>query len=380
MIIYVFIFFLLIILSKLFSKKYTNNICFIILFIFSAIRFDVGWDFQWYYLLATKFEYFKYSIFIAKSKILLEMNQGWEKELGVYFTIEPLNKILYKVSWFFESPQLLITLYSFLTLFFIKKGLDYKKKKDYEIWLFFYSFPLFYFHSLNTIRQWLAISIVFFSYKYIENKKILKFVLCVLVAGLFHKTALLVGILYFISWLNIKKEILVFLFFISFFSKDFLEKLLLLDLPIISKYKIYVLTSLGEGGRIIYFLIILLYLGILIITYLDKKFYEQNKNAITYTCFGCFIYVALIDLGHLGPRMSEYFIVFILYFLDDAERVVKNKFKIKKYIFILVELLFLVLLLYGDKNNIVRSQWVPYEVFFLNKDKTFHKIIKQGEK
>lgn len=46
MIIYVFIFFLLIILSKLLKKKYTNNICFIILFIFSAIRFDVGWDFQ----------------------------------------------------------------------------------------------------------------------------------------------------------------------------------------------------------------------------------------------------------------------------------------------------------------------------------------------
>lgn len=379
MIIYIFIFFLLIVLSELFSKKYTNNICFLMLFVFSAIRFDVGWDFQWYYLLATKFDYLKYSIFITKSEILLKMGQEWEKNLWEYFRIEPLNKVLYKVGWFFESPQLVITMYSFFILFFIKKGLDYKKKKDYEIWLFFYSFPLFYFHSLNTIRQWIAISIIFFSYKYIENKKILKFLLCVLIAGLFHKTAFLSGILYLISCLNFKKGVLVFLFFISFFSKGFLEKLLLLDLPIISKYKVYVLTSLGKGGRIIFFLIILLYLGILIIIYLDKKFYEQNKNAIIYTCFGCFIYIALIDLGHLGPRMSEYFIIFILYFLDDAEKVLKKKFKIKKYIFILIEFLFLILLLSGDKNNIVRSQWVPYEAFFLNKDKTFHKIIKQGE-
>jgi len=378
-IIYIFIFFLLIVLSELFSKKYTNNICFLMLFVFSAIRFDVGWDFQWYYPLATKFDYLKYSIFITKSEILLKMGQEWEKNLWAYFIIEPLNKVLYKVGWFFESPQLVITIYSFLILFFIKKGLDYKKKKDYEIWLFFYSFPLFYFHSLNTIRQWVAISIIFFSYKYIENKKILKFLLCVLIAGLFHKTAFLLGILYLISCLNFKKGVLVFLFFISFFSKGFLEKLLLLDLPVISKYKVYILTSIGKGGKIIFFLIILLYLGILIISYFDKKFYEQNKNAIIYTCFGCFIYIALIDLGHLGPRMSEYFIVFILYFLDDAEKVLKKKFKIKKYIFILIEFLLLILLLSGDKNNIVRSQWVPYEVFFLNKDKTFHKIIKQGE-
>lgn len=348
MMIYTFIFFLLIILSKLFKKKYTNNICFIILFTFSAIRFDVGWDFQAYYSLATKFNYLKYSIFITKSEILLKMNQGWEKELWLYFVIEPLNKVLYKVGWFLKSPQLIMALYSLFILFLIKKGLDYKKKKDYEIWLFFYSFPLFYFRSINTIRQWLAISIIFFGYKYIEDRKRIKFILCVLITGLFHKTAFLLGILYFISYLNLKKGVLVFLFFISFFSKGFLEKLLLLDLSVISKYKIYVLTSLGEGGKIIFFLIILLYLGILITIYLDKKFYEQNKDAIIYTCLGCYIYIALIDLGHLGPRMSEYFFV-------------------------------LILLLNVDKNHIVRSQLVPYEVFFLNKGKTFHKIIKQGE-
>ncbi len=177
-----------------------------------------------------------------------------------------------------------------------------------------------------------------------------------------------------------KKGVLVFLFFISFFSKEFFKKLLLLDLPVISKYKIYVLAFIGKGRGSIFFLIILLYFGILIIIYFDKKFYEQNKDAIIYTCFGCFIYIALINFGHLGARMSEYFIIFILYFLDDAEKILKKKLKIKKYIFVLIELLFLILLLYGDKkNNIVRSQWVPYEVFFLNKDKTFHKIIKQGE-
>lgn len=376
MIIYIFIFFLLIILSKLFSRKYTNNVCFIILFIFSAIRFDVGWDFQTYYLLAKKFEYFKYSIFITESEVLLEMNQLLEDNLWEYFRMESLNKILYKVSWFFKSPQLLIALYSFLILFFIKKGLDYKKKKDYGIWLFFYSFPIFYFHSLSAIRQGLAISIIFFSYKYIENKKIIKFILCIVIAGLFHKTALLLGIIYFIPYLNFKKEILVFLFFISFFSEKFLKKILLLDLPLISEYKVYILKAIGKGGRVIFFLIILLYLGILIISYLDKKFYEQNKNTIIYTCLGCFIYIALINFGHLGSRMSEYFIIFILYFLDDAEKVLKKKFKAKKYIFILIELLLLVLLLHVDRNNNVRSQWVPYEVFFLNKEKTFHKTIK----
>lgn len=96
--------------------------------------------------MATKFDYLKYSIFITKSEILLKLKQGWEEELWQYFRIENLNKVLYKAGWFFESPQLVIVLYSFLILFFIKKGLDYKKKKDYEIWLFFIVFHFSTFH------------------------------------------------------------------------------------------------------------------------------------------------------------------------------------------------------------------------------------------
>ena len=92
MLAYFIVFFMLIIVPKFFNKKRTNTICFLILFIFSAIRFDIGWDFRWYYALANKFDYIKYDLFISINEIMeIESQQFW-----IYYRLECLNKIVLK--------------------------------------------------------------------------------------------------------------------------------------------------------------------------------------------------------------------------------------------------------------------------------------------
>lgn len=371
MISYFIVFFMLMTIPRCFKKSKTNYICSIILFIFSAIRFDVGWDFRWYYTLAKKFNYLGYNLFIDKSTVFEEILRIKDQYLWHYFRIEFLNKILYKITWFFQEPQLIIIFYSFIIIFFLKKGLDNKKIYNYNAWLFFYTFPIFCLISFGIMRQWSAISIVFFSYKYIEREKFFKFCICILIASLFHQTAILLLIIYFIPYVKIKKNIHILLFIFSFFSLKILKEILLLDIPIISKYRGYILNSVGEGGKIVYFLIVLLYLGILILTYLDNKFYENNQTLINYVCLGCFIYISLIDLGHLGLRISQYFLIFILYIFEDIESILKCKMKIKKNFLIIIEFILILMYLYSDKYQPIRTQFIPYKIFFLEKDKEF---------
>lgn len=367
MLAYFIVFFMLIIVPKFFNKKRTNTICFFILFIFSAIRFDIGWDFRWYYTLANKFDYIKYDLFINQNEVMkIGSQQFW-----IYYRLEFLNKILYKVVWLLKNPQLIIFFYSFIILYFLKKGLDYKKNYNYNTWLFFYTFPLFYLASLSIMRQWCAVAIIFFSYKYIEEKFFIKFLLCIFIASLFHQTAILLTPIYFFQYIKLNKKIYVLIFFISFFSLNILKKIFLLDLGILSKYRSYVLYKIGEGGKVIYFLIILLYLGILLLIYLDNKFYIKNEIIIKYICLGAFIYISLIDLGHLAYRMSQYFLIFILYIFDEIECILK-KLKIKKYILI-IEFILLFTFLNANKNHVIRSEFIPYKVFFINKNEGFLK-------
>lgn len=373
MISYFIVFFMLMIIPRCFKKSKTNYICSIILFIFSAIRFDVGWDFRWYYTLAKKINYLDYNLFIDKNTVFEEVLRIKDQYLWHYFRIEFLNKILYKIIWFFQEPQLIIIFYSFIIIFFLKKGLDNKKIYNYNVWLFFYVFPIFYFASLSIMRQWSAVAIVFFSYKYVERKKFFKFCICILIASLFHKTAILLLIIYFIPYIKINKNIHILLFISSFFSLKILKGILLLNIPVISKYRGYVLNLVGEGGKIIYFLIVLLYLGILILIYLDNKFYEKNKVLINYICLGSFIYISLIDLGHLGLRMSQYLIIFILYIFIDIESILKHKIKMSKCFLIIIEFMLIFMFLFYDIYRDIRSEFIPYKIFFLEKNKEFKK-------
>lgn len=367
---YFIVFFIILFSAKyLVAKNSINKICFFILFIFSAIRFDIGSDFRWYYNLAVKNNYLEYNFFISakevieKAKILNEIDLWF---LWQYLRIEFFNKILYRIVWYLEFPQLIVIFYSFIILFFIKKGLEDKRIYNYNSWIFFYTFPLFYFQTLTIMRQWCAIAIIFYSYKYIENKKIFKFIICVIVASLFHETAIFLIIIYFLQYVIIDKKIHLLIFLLSFFSLKIIKSVFLLNLPVISKYKVYFLTSLGEGGKVIYYLVILLYLGILIISYLDNNFYIKNRLIITYVCIGCFIYISVIDLGHLGPRMSQFFLIFIIYIFDDIERSLKNKLKIAKKYLLICEFILLFLFLYADKCREDRSLYVPYKIFLLS--------------
>lgn len=87
-------------------------------------------------------------------------------------------------------------LLSFSIISILKIGV--KKASNSYIFVFVIIVKYMLIASLEpTIRQFLAISIIVLSYKYIEEKKMIKYLLCILIAMQFHSSAIIGVIIYF---------------------------------------------------------------------------------------------------------------------------------------------------------------------------------------
>ena len=147
----------------------------------SAIRYDVGTD------------YFAYV------RIYENINHLDTSTVLRMYGEEPLYLLLNKLAFLiFKRPWGIFLLSSFLIHFFIIAGIDYfKEYVSIPMSLFVYYMFHFSF-GLNGIRQMIAISIIFFALRYIYQKKLLHYMLLVAIAAMFHNTAILCLVFYFL--------------------------------------------------------------------------------------------------------------------------------------------------------------------------------------
>ena len=211
------------------------------------------------------------------------------------------------------------------------------------------------------MRQWAAMSIVFYSYKYIRKKELKKYLLLILIASLFHKTALLMIFLYILQNINISKKVHILLFGISFFfEKIFVFIIFNIKIPIISYYKGYIIEKIGLGGAKMYYIILGIYIILLLHFLFLKKRERKLEKIYTISLIGCFIYTSLISLGHLGIRIGMYFLIFSLILIDRYTS--ETIYKIG--IFLLSLLLISSLLISDVTRQNIRSEYVPYQTIF----------------
>ena len=173
-------------------KKKNNKFIFIILAVFpiffvSAFRYDVGTDYLYRY-----------------ANDYLDFSSGVD-----IVNIEFLFKILMKICLCFSNDYVILFIVtSFLIIFFLVLSI-YKNSKN--IFLSFAVFLLggFFFQSLNLVRQYIAIAIIIFSYKYMFNNK-KKWILSIIIATLFHSVSLIFvcAILLYKKEINIKEFII----------------------------------------------------------------------------------------------------------------------------------------------------------------------------
>lgn len=119
----------------------------------------------------------------------------------------------------------------------------FRNKISFSFAVFLYT-TLYFIMTLNTMRQWIAIAIVFFSVIYLFEEKYLKFTLIVLLASTFH-TSVLVSLILIPIFLVYKRKISIkskkyFLLSIVFSPAIIMISFLFLRLtPAISQYEHY---------------------------------------------------------------------------------------------------------------------------------------------
>lgn len=99
-------------------------------------------------------------------------------------------KVAYLLMKIKDDPNFPILIYSSISCFLMVYRLwDYRKISSYKYAILRYV-SLFYFYSFNCMRQFLAMAIVFYATKFLEERKYYKFLIFVLIASYFHIAAL----------------------------------------------------------------------------------------------------------------------------------------------------------------------------------------------
>mgnify|MGYP004598912551 CR=1 FL=1 len=252
--------------------------------ILAGIRtLDIGIDLQVYvekiFLLATRCNTFKEYFEVCNTDFL-------------YMVVNYLvSRFTNNINWLLFVFELINMSLAYLFI--------YNNRKTNPMWLSMavYLF-LFYNISLNLVRQGLAISVILFSMRYVENRKFIKFLICIVVATLFHSTAVFTIPVYFIFNIienakhkKIYKFLIVSVITIAVLNYENIIKFLIYDLRILSvKYINYITIYSREEIDFNYAFTLFRLFWIIISMICYKNLKNANEKNESY------IFLLIIDL------------------------------------------------------------------------------------
>ena len=209
--------------------------------------------------------------------------------------------------------------------------------------------------SMNGMRQALAMSICLLGYEFVKKKKFILFLLTVILATLFHKTAFIFLIAYFIynmKWnkINISLLLISLIVFVLYVNKI----AVVFDKLVDKNYAEG--DSFTKGG----YVTVLIYLLCLGITLLNRNILKNDVNiraSFVLSTFGLFLYLARYFSTQIYERASYYFFFFILILLSSIVDESENKN--------LMRLIVIILSIFLFAYRLIGSGFEDYKFFFM---------------
>lgn len=296
-----------------YKRIFFTILSFIPFIIVASIRYDVGTD----YMYRNVPDFYK---------LLLGKDVG---------NLEILYKLIMKFCIFISKDYIvLFIVVSILmyTLIAISVG---KNSKNILLSVIVFMVGSYYFQSLNLIRQYLGMAIMIFGYRYILDKKYIKWTICFILAVLIHTSCLIFIIVPFLNKKPIKLRYLVILsIFLIFLGKpiltfmfNFLEKFSSIN---IKKYRVYLLSEKGNLTLSSFLVEIFIYLYFYYI-YFKNKDIGKEGNLLLNLQFLTVIFCLMNLYNSLFYRITSSFGIFqifsIPYFWNFYH---KDKINVKK--------------------------------------------------
>lgn len=328
-------------------------------------------------------------------------NVSFKNYYNIVIYTNAAKGLLYKVSSFeigfvlltffvakvFSNFQVLLFLIHLIIILPVYFGLKKYKviTNNKLLWLTMLLFYLYTFNSsLNAMRQFMAISLMFYGVSSVINhdkKSNLKFILCLILSFLFHKTGLIgITIVLIYSILdennkftnkvirfndehsfktsNIYVAMAVIISLILLLVPNLLKNIIL-SLNVEHRFVNYVGSSYSIVGSTIFCL------PILLLYFFNSKRFKEIKDSRFYIVM-YIIYLFSIQLSTseslFGSRISYYFIPFS--FVGNALLANSSKIKVNRIVYLLIILI--TALLYWVYNILIMNynQTMPYLFYF----------------
>lgn len=275
------------------QKKSVLGAMLLLIYIFSAFRNGIGVDTAVYDYIFTQ--------------IRLWGSTSFNIEEGYFL----LNRIALCIG---EEFYIVLLLSFGITLFFAYEFVTYFVPEKYRgISLMVFVSSSFYFvYALSGIRQGIAMSLVLYSIRYIVERKKYFFLLFILLAMCFHKSAIVFLPVYWIGNREIPYKLVLAGAFMAFLGRTFVSDLFFYIGPYLQgHYSVYTELYCGDAnsnsglgiiGRIFF------WLGV-------AYFYQKNsltadvKSVVLYNIYilGIILYIGCLNVDIL-IRISEYFL------------------------------------------------------------------------
>ena len=275
---------------------------------FSAIRYGIGTD------------YFSY--------VNIFNNVGAGIPVRTEFGFSVIAFIVNKLG---GNEHIFFFVISFIMFWMVYRALLYYKG-TINIGLGIFIFTLFYYQmSFNLVRMTLAVALALYSYRYILEKKIIKYLLIIFIAISIHNSALVIIPFYFLyNWFAYKKKVYRLLAYVAtvfaIFNYDIILKFVINNILKESYYMRYLShgyeSSFGIGVLVVNLPFILP--GLIYYRSLDKRDYRFKFNFFLLITGFILKFLSYIGADFIN-RVSHLFFVSIIVVIPMYYSLLKKK-------------------------------------------------------
>ncbi len=244
------------------------------------------------------------------------------------------------------------------------------QKESSNKWLSIYLFFTmgFYQTSLNLTPSAIASLIAMNGFRYIREKNFIKYFLCILFASVFHYSAFLFLILYFVKNFKITRHRFLAYMVLSFvgvvFLYDYMVEFLALIVP--ENYVSYLYSKVSVEQLLVY---LVQFVAVFMCMCWQRKnidFYKKYRFELVLFLLESILYFLTLQskgFSRMAFLFSPYLIISIPNMMDDGNVKEKNRaFKVGQKEVIMVLYGFLIYIARSAVNNIGTT--VPYKFFY----------------
>lgn len=284
-----------------------------------GLRYNVGTDYSSYQ------QWFNYYL---SHKLSLKND-----EIGFGLLIKAIQLVTQNSQFLFLIVAIIINI---LIMAFIRKHTEF-----FELGYFLFIALYFYYSSFNILRQWIAITIFLYAIRYIYNKNFKKYLLCILIACAFHKTAIITIPMYFALNMKLNKKNIIIVSLTILMLYVGLNTILLKANSIFNinttKYLNYFNKddTIGTNG---YAYSVITMMTLLIILFTKKQYLLKNEHGKEDIIMLVFMLVfSIMGINSMVfSRLQLYFLPYLVVIIPNILKVIIKKQRKFVYVVIIV--------------------------------------------